>query len=93
VKRDERQDMFLRNDFVRNTLEESITILIPGGDSSNFSCEEAAMIPSSPEGLDLRTLEALVGLVASFKSIRVGTEGDVGVLTSVFKCFRLCGKE
>jgi hypothetical protein len=41
----------------------------------------------------LRIVEALVGLVASFNSKYVGTEEGVGVLTCIFNCLRLCGKE
>ncbi len=51
------------------------------------------MIPCSFKELVLRIVEALVGLVASFNSKYVGTEEGVGVLTCIFNCLRLCGKE
>lgn len=75
-----------------HTLEESITILMPGRDITSSACEVGAICCWFKEPV-LFVLAALVGQVTPFSSKHVGAEKGVGVVTGMLARLRLCDKE
>jgi hypothetical protein len=77
----------------KHTLDESITILMPGRDNTSSACEEVGAIPCWFKKPVWLVLAALLGQATSFPSKHVGAEKGVGALTGMLVRLRLCGKE